>query len=184
MNKTLAWMSIIVISLIAAYNLVNRQPPRPQAFINFIEPGAYSISYPPDWFREEQGLTSGSEILTLYSYDYRNLNINNGGFGPGQIKITVSILAKGLKSLEQIAENHYSETTKNCPKERFIVNGLQAIRMSIQSGTGANLSPRIEMYVDYSGKEYALITGYYNGDKTAAAIIRKIQESFKNGSDI
>lgn len=171
-------MSIIIISLIAAYYLFNR-PAGPQTFTNYTEPGAFSISYPSGWLREEQGLTSGAEILSIYSYDYRNLAVADQSFGPGQIKITVSILAKGVNSLEQIADNQFIEMEKNYRKELLIIDGRQAIRISSLSEPGTGLSPRIKMYVDYSDNQYALITGDYYGDKTSAIIIRRIQESFR-----
>jgi hypothetical protein len=174
-----AWVSIIFISIFTAYYLWNRHPIVPLFYTTVTEPGAYSISYPSGWLREEQGVTSGSEILTLYSYNYRALEFSNQGLGPGQIKITVSILPKGVISLEQIVDNQIVGIQKVYRKQFLNIHDCQAIRISLPSKTGTNPCPRIGVVLDYSENQYALIMGYYNGEKTAAAIIRRIQESFK-----
>lgn len=179
MNKLIAWASIITITIISAYYLLNRQSIQLQTFTIYNEPHAYSISYPLGWLREEQGQTSGHEILALYSYDYRNPEVADDVFGSGQIKITVSILAKGSKLLEQIVDSQYSGIPKNYRKELLNINGRQAVRISPLSKPTADSSPRIEMYIDYTDAQYALLVGYYNGDETSRAIIRKIQETFR-----
>jgi hypothetical protein len=179
MNKLIAWLSIIIITIIAGYYLLNRQPIQLQTFMTYTEPGAYSISYPVGWMREEQGRTIGSEILALYSYDYRNPEVVVDRFGPGQIKITVGILAKSFKSFDQIVDSQFTGTKKDYREELLHINGRQAIRISPLFKPTGGSSSRIDIYIDYTDDQYALVTGYYNGDENGAAIIRRVQESFQ-----
>jgi hypothetical protein len=181
MNQRIAWILMIVISVIAVATVFIRQTSQPPPLKTYTERHAYSITYPKGWFQYGRGQKTGYEILALYNYNYRKLNNPNNRFGAGQIKISVNILVKESKSLEQIAESQFTGNEEDIKKETLIIDGHQAIRITARfdSSEDEELSPMIKTYLDYKDNQYIMLVGYYNGDESSAKIINRIHDSFK-----
>lgn len=179
MNKRIAWFSIIFISVIAISYLIFYR--NNQSLITYTEPHCYSISYPRGWLKDGGGIQNGFEILALFSYDYHHLGNQGDGFGPGQIKIALSIVDKGRKSLEEVVQSELTGKEAELKKESLMINGNRAIRIKalFNSQEETGLSPMIKTYIEFKNNQYAMLVGYYDGDQNSVKIIDKIQQSFQ-----
>lgn len=151
---------------------------------SYVESNEYSIRYPSHWELKGGGKNLGSEILTLWKYDPDPIIKDHGGQDPNSAKIALSIQLTKSKTLEQIVNESYQGTENGYQKEKFIVNGQNAIRIySLESREMLGVrSPRIHIFIEYKDDECASLIGWYGEGSDKDLIIKdikQIQESFE-----
>lgn len=185
MKKPITWISLILIFLVTAGTIVLRPLWKPLIFEGadpqsetYRVPHAYALTYPKGWRRIGSGEKTGYEILSIYSYNYRQVTDPGSGFSGDQIKIALSILDRNSSTLAEIVNAEFTGAEKNFTRKTLTINGRRAIQVTALHESDESF-PVIETFIEYKDQQYAHLIGYYNGAEPAAQAIIKIQNSFQ-----
>jgi hypothetical protein len=118
----------------------------------------YSIQYPNYWDLQEGEEATGYEALTFWKKDpdvYAE-----GGKGiqdPNSAKASLSIMAKGEKSLNDIALAELEFTGEDISSENLDIGGKRAVRYFSSFGE----EQIVNTYIDWNETEYIWLAGYH-----------------------